>query len=768
MTGTHESPLVALSIFIAICASYTALSLAGRVAIARGRSRLAWLLGGSIAMGSGIWSMHFVAMLAFHLSVPISYDVPLVALSYLAAVAASAFALFVASRPRVGTSRLLAAGFLLGLAIVAMHYTGMAAVRVSAILRYSPLIVGASVAIAISASTVALWLFIWLRNDNTHRGRVLRAAAAVVMGLAISGMHYTGMYAAHFTEPIAMIPVSGHLLLGAAGLAVPVAIGSFIILALTLIGSITDHWIRAKLASAEALRESEERYRSVVSEIDEVIFRTDTAGRWTFLNRAWTEITGFTVDESLGAPHVHSVHPDDREFSLAQCRPLADGTSTYSRFEVRYLTKDTGDRWVEIHSRATRSPAGELMGTAGVIRDVTERRRTEEEIRIAREAAEAASRAKSEFLSRMSHELRTPLNAILGFGQLMELEATTPGQTESAEHVLNAGRHLLGLINEVLDITGIESGRLRLSAEPVRISEAVQETFDLMRPLAAVRNVDLCTDAPSIDDLYVRADRQRLKQILLNLIANAVKYNHEGGRAEVACEPHGTDRLRIVVRDTGPGIAADKIGRLFTAFDRLGAEQTSVEGTGLGLALSKRLAEAMSGEMGVRSDVGEGSTFWVELPRAESQLARLERLEPTDGNASTISDALPPTRTILYVEDNLSNLTLVQRILERRPDIELIPAMQGRLALELARLHRPDLVLLDLHLPDVSGEEVLRQLRHAPDLRKIPVVVLSADATQGQIDRLLAAGALAYVTKPLDVKPFIAILDGVLNAQQAA
>ncbi|HEY4132483.1 MAG TPA: MHYT domain-containing protein, partial [Gemmatimonadaceae bacterium] len=467
MNGTHDYPLVVLSVLIAICASYTALTLAGRVAVARGRARVSWLLGGSIAMGSGIWSMHFVAMLAFHLPVPIAYDVPLVTASFLAAVGASAFALFVASRARVGTIGLIAAGTCLGIAVVTMHYTGMASLRVPAQLSYDPKLVAASVLIAITAATVALWLFLWLRHDDTERGRMLRGAAAVVMGLAIAGMHYTAMAAAHFTSMPGMRPVAdGQMVIGTSGLAVPVVMGAFVILTLTVAGSITDRWVRAKLDAAEALRESEERYRSVVSEIDEVIFRTDAESRWVFLNQAWTQITGFSTQESIGHVLVDSVHPSDRLEAMAACLPLIENTSDYFRHEVRYLTKSNDWRWVEVHARATRDSAGALVGMAGVIRDVTDRHEAEQALRAAREAAEAASRAKSEFLSRMSHELRTPLNAILGFGQLMELESTTPTQSENADHILKAGRHLLSLINEVLDITGIESGRLNLSPEP--------------------------------------------------------------------------------------------------------------------------------------------------------------------------------------------------------------------------------------------------------------------------------------------------------------
>jgi PAS domain S-box-containing protein len=763
MTSSHNTPLVALSIFIAICASYTALSLAGRVAVARGRSRAAWLLGGSIAMGSGIWSMHFVAMLAFHLPVTIAYDVPLVVLSHLAGVAASAFALFVASRPRVSALRMILAGQFLGLAIVAMHYTGMAAVRVPAHLGYDPRLVAASVLIAVGASTVALWLFIWLRHDNTARGRALRASASVVMGLAIAGMHYTAMAAAQFTEMAHPTAPTGFVL-GTAGLAVPVAMGAFVILALTLLGSVTDHWVRAKLASAEALRASEERYRSVVSEINEVIFRTDVEGRWTFLNAAWAQITGFAPESSLGGRLIDSVHPDDRPASLALTRSLLEGAADNYRNEVRWVTRDNAERWVEVDARATRDAEGRLIGTAGVIRDVTERRRVEDALRTAREAAEAASRAKSEFLSRMSHELRTPLNAILGFGQLMELEASTPEQQENAIQILKGGRHLLALINEVLDITGIESGHLPMSTEPVLVNEVVSEVLDLMGPLAAARQIALSSDAASLATPFVHADRQRLKQVLLNLVANAVKYNHEGGTARIACGPADGGRVRIVIADSGPGIPAAKISRLFTPFDRLGTQQ-AVEGTGLGLALSKRLVEAMNGTIGVDTTVAAGSTFWVELPRAESPLVVLTR---RNSSALAAPDARGPRGKILYVEDNLSNLTLMQRILARHDHVELIPAMSGGLALDLARQHQPDLILLDLHLPDIPGEEVLRELRLDAACGGIPVVVLSADATQNQIDRLIAGGALAYLTKPLDLKAFLTVLDEVLDVKEAA
>lgn len=385
--------------------------------------------------------------------------------------------------------------------------------------------------------------------------------------------------------------------------------------------------------------------------------------------------------------------------------------------------------------------------------------RKEQLAREARQEAERASQAKSEFLSRMSHELRTPLNAILGFAQLLEMDQLSAEQRESVSHILKGGRHLLELINEVLDISRIEAGRLDVSPEPVLVREVLLEVVDLIRPVADQWNVRLDATTTQGWGRYVLADRQRLKQVLLNLLSNAAKFNRHGGTVAVSVEEVPGDRLRLKVTDTGPGIPPEKIARLFTPFDRLGAEQTRVEGTGLGLALSMRLAELMGGAMGVESVVGEGSTFWVELPQVESPL-----VEVVLRKGAVVPSEVPVTvGTVLYIEDNLSNLRLVERLLARRPNVKLLSAMQGRLGLELAREHRPSLIFLDLQLPDMLGAEVLQRLQRDPRTAQIPVVVISADATPGQIQRLLTAGAREFLTKPLDVKKLMTLLDETLN-----
>jgi signal transduction histidine kinase/ActR/RegA family two-component response regulator len=398
-----------------------------------------------------------------------------------------------------------------------------------------------------------------------------------------------------------------------------------------------------------------------------------------------------------------------------------------------------------------------------------EQARLEQGQRQARESAEAANRSKSEFLSRMSHELRTPLNAVLGFGQLLELDELNPSQKESVEQIIKGGRHLLELINEVLDISRIETGTLPLSPEPVLVSDLMHDTLALMRPLADHRNIHIVGDDDSTATFHVLADRQRLKQVMLNLIANAIKYNHEGGTIAVSCETVEPDQLRIHVSDTGPGIRPEDLEHLFVPFERLGAERSDIEGAGVGLALSRRLTEAMGGTLTVSSTYGEGSRFTIQLAVVEGPLEQFERVTGTApetlGGEAAGSDL---RHKVLYIEDNMANVRLVERVFQRRDDVHVIAAMQGRLGVALAREHRPVLILLDLHMPDINGDEVLRQLREDPATATTPVVIVSADATAGQIERLLAEGATGYLTKPLDLQELLTVFNSAVDSTQAA
>ncbi|HWC87680.1 MAG TPA: response regulator [Solirubrobacteraceae bacterium] len=399
--------------------------------------------------------------------------------------------------------------------------------------------------------------------------------------------------------------------------------------------------------------------------------------------------------------------------------------------------------------------ASSLAGSHAQLREATVR-------------ADEANLAKSEFLSRMSHELRTPLNAIIGYGQVLELQLQDARRRKDIEQILRAGRHLLALINDVLDLSRIEAGELSLSPEPVALAETLDEVLALVTPSADQRQIHIGVDMNGLaSGGHVQADRRLLAQVLLNLLSNAIKYNRDGGLISVSFASGDDGRIRTLVTDTGVGIASSKLHGLFEPFNRLGAESTGIEGTGLGLALSKRLVEAMGGTIDVWSEPGHGSTFVVELAAAPAPDGGALTRAGFPAPAITGSELGHSLRRILYIEDNLSNLALVERILDEQRNVELIPAMQGTIGLQLAREHRPDLVVLDLHLPDLPGIEVLRRLQAEADTREIPVVILSADASKKQIEHLLAAGARDYVTKPLDVRQFLAVLAGHLVERTA-
>jgi signal transduction histidine kinase/ActR/RegA family two-component response regulator len=458
---------------------------------------------------------------------------------------------------------------------------------------------------------------------------------------------------------------------------------------------------------------------------------------------------------------LEGVHVDDRAAVLSGGD---EAVAAGGRWTGQYrITTGSGElRWIGTCGQSVLDEEGTPVRLVGVCSDITEQRLGEQRLLDAIGEAHRANEAKNEFLSRVSHELRTPLNAILGFGQLLEMDdLATAGQRESVGQVMAGGRHLLGLIEDVLDISRIESGNLPVSIEATAVSAVVSESIALVASLAEGLGVVIDLTPVHDSDIHVRADRRRLKQVLVNLASNAIKYNRPGGRVTISCDEAGPGMARLSVRDTGPGIPADRLSQLFTPFDRLGAEHTTVEGSGLGLALSQRLAEMMGATLSVETEVGAGSTFSIHVPLAEDP-AVAALTEPLDEPVPATADA--PQGTVLYVEDNPSNLKLVQRILERRPGVRLVTAGTGRLAMSLAAQLPLDLVLLDLHLPDVSGAEVLSHLRAQPETAHTPVVVLSADATPGQIDRLHQAGADAFLTKPIDVRKLLETIDSHLTA----
>ena len=509
-----------------------------------------------------------------------------------------------------------------------------------------------------------------------------------------------------------------------------------------------------------SLEASERNFRETFEEAPIGMALVGLNERFLHANARLCQMLGYTDAELKQKTSEEITFADDIEAGRNLATQLLNGTSRYTG-EKRFIQKDGKVLWVSRTASVIRDESDKPRHFIIMVEDITQRRQAAIALEQAKEEAERANNAKSEFLSRMSHELRTPLNAILGFSQVLDRQELPLVQRERVGHIYRAGQHLLSLINEVLEIARIETGRIQLSVEPVCLADTLTEVLDIIRPLASQRRMQIERNDFAPAETNILADRQRLKQILLNILSNAVKYNCDGERIVVNVEQR-TANLRVSVSDKGPGIPPDKRDRLFGAFDRLGAENTTAQGTGLGLALSKRLTEAMGGKIG-ESQPEKGASFWIEFPIVASPRERVVSSGRTTVVPFSAIGSKP--RTLLYIEDNVSNFTLIEHLLGDQQPIKLISAMQGLLGLELAARHRPDLILLDLHLPDLSGGEVLDRLKADARTCSIPVVVLSADATKSQIDRLIDAGAADYLTKPLDVDRFLKVIEQQLQSR---
>ena len=519
-----------------------------------------------------------------------------------------------------------------------------------------------------------------------------------------------------------------------------------------------------------ALRESEFRLAKanrmlqlVLDNIPVRVFWKDTELRFQGCNKAFAQDAGrMTPDDLIGlndwdmpwAPEADAYRRDDRAIMQSRVPKL--------EYEEPQTTP-TGERiWLSTSKIPLLDDNGQPVGLMGVYTDITERKQDELALIEAREEADSANQAKSEFLSSMSHELRTPMNAILGFSQLMEYDDSLPEEhKDNVREILKGGHHLLELINEVLDLAKLESGRIDLSLEPVEVCPIVQDCVGLVSSLANQRGISI--GHLGLEGVAVRADRTRLKQALLNLLSNAVKYNREGGNVLIDVRAKGADRLQIRVTDNGPGIPGKRLAELFQPFNRLGAEATEIEGTGIGLTITRRIVEVMGGTVDVESEVGVGSTFWIELP-LESVYGFDQSLAAAAADRDAPAQPMDAAQhTILYIEDNPSNIKLVAQILGRRPHIHLLTAHTPELGIELAMARQPELILLDINMPDMDGYQVLEVFKAEARLKTIPVVAITANAMPRDIERGKAAGFVDYLTKPLDVARFNAMLDRVLS-----
>jgi len=599
LVGSYDYGLVALSVLISILASYAALDIAGRVTATHGKMRIAWLAGGASAMGGGIWSMHYIGMLAFGLPVVTRYDWPTVGISFLCAVFASGVALFVVSRQRMGLIESSLGSLVMGSGIAGMHYIGMGAMRLPAMCSYEPGLVAVSVILAVLISLVALWLTFNLR-DATH-GHWRKAVSALIMGLAIPTMHYTGMAAAKFT-PSAIAPDLSHAVdISALGIA-----GIVVVTVIVLGGAILTSVVERRFSAQAAALEFERRYRLLVETVQVIIWRKNlSASGFNFVNQEAESRLGYPLEQWMANPTfwIDHVHSDDRARVESCCR-TAEEENVPQQFEHRMMTARGETVWLRSLVRVVVGQ-GQTKELVGVMVDVSERKQ-------AQEALEAANRVKNEFLDNMSHELRTPMNGVLGMAELLLDTSLTAEQREDLNMLKMSADSLLAIINDILDFSKIEAGQLDM--EPIEFKlrdmvHAVTQTF-----VAAARQKDLKLHseiAQEIPEVLI-GDPLRLRQILVNLVGNAVKFTARGEVAVgVTVESSTAEQnveLRFAVKDTGIGIPPEKQKLIFEAFSQADNSSTrKFGGTGLGLTICSRLVELMGGRIWAESNLGVGS-----------------------------------------------------------------------------------------------------------------------------------------------------------------
>jgi len=543
-------------------------------------------------------------------------------------------------------------------------------------------------------------------------------------------------------------------------------------------GEVRGTEVVAEFRRQQALLKAGALQNAILTSASFSIIATDEKGIIQLFNVGAERMLGYSAAEVVNKINPSDIHDPEEVRARAQslsvelATPILPGFEALAfkasrgiedSYDLTYICKD-GSRFPAVVSiTALRDDYDDIIGYLLIGADNSVRKQVEAELTNAKAAAEKANLAKSDFLSNMSHELRSPLNAILGFAQLMESDPTPQSATqkESTGQILQAGWYLLDLINEILDLALIESGKLMLSLEPMALDEVMLECQTMMDLQAQKFGIKL-SFSPLAEPCFVRADRTRVKQILLNLLSNAIKYNRAGGTVVVECSLQSAERVRISVRDTGAGLSAEKLAQLFQPFNRLGQQAGGEEGTGIGLVMTKRLTELMGGVIGVESTPGAGSVFWVDLVRGHKpQLADgAEHLQLPSAVPLAADSA---ERTLLYVEDNPANLKLVEQLIARRPGLRLLSASDATIGIALARQHRPEVILMDINLPGISGIRALKLLREDPLTRHIPVVAISANAMPHDIRKGLEAGFFRYLTKPIKVGSFMDALDLALS-----
>ncbi len=755
LVGSYDYRLVALSFVIAIATSYVALDLCARTAAARNTTRLAWNVGGAVAMGLGIWAMHYVGMLAFHMPVTVAYDLPTVLLSLLAAMFASGVALYVVSQREATTARLVSSGLLMGTAICAMHYIGMSAMRAAATCHYNPWIVALSCVIAIVASMAALKIAIGLR-DMKQAFSFRKAGSAVFMAAAICAMHYTGMAAASFVPSSAPIDMSRAIGMSALGMA-----GIVGVTALTLAFAMFSVFLARRFGkSAQELEASERRYRSLFERSVAGMFRRGKDGLFD-CNEAYAAIFGFPSRQQAMLPGALDacVAPEIRQGIFERLKE----TETISNWEAEVFKVDGTPIWILCNFTLTRDDEGEPSGMEGTVLDITDRKSAETEMHRAREMADAANRAKSDFLANMSHEIRTPLNGMIGMTELALATEMTAEQREYLSMAKGSAEVLLALINEILDFSKIEAGRMELEVIEMDVRNCIGDTMKSLAVRAAEKGLELAYRVKPDVPRRLRGDPTRLRQVITNLVGNAIKFTQTGEIAvwtEIEAHSATHVRLHISVADTGIGIAAAKQQHVFQAFTQADASTTrKYGGTGLGLAISTRLVDMMDGRIWIESEEGKGTTFHFT-----TTLGRVPDEAPTPRRSSP--GALAGV-TALIVDDNATNRKILTEMLkewEMRP----VAAHCGSEGIEIlkdaqTRGESFRLIITDGQMPGMSGFEFIAEVRRSALAPSASIILLTSADRVGDAETCARLRIDGYLTKPAKESELRSMVSAVLG-----